>query len=270
MSGFESSRFHYHRLRHELSNYALVRLRGCDGIIASMHQSGTHWLKFMLATAMADHYGIPGPQYNHANDIIGGPKDDIHYSNLPEIRASHTIPPLLLRNKLGVKLLNLPPSVILIRDIRASLVSNFTKWRERYAVLFSEYLRGDPSGRRFNSDLWWAFRFLNAWTQLAEESQAQVRFIHYEQLLSNPHETLLSVSNHLGLPLSNASINIGIDSASKEAMTKRSDPGRPPGEVNSLEIDAQALFTIEDRDFLTSRCEAFLDNALGYDYASWE
>ena len=119
MSMIESSHFHYHRLRHELGNYALVRLRNCNGIIASMHQSGTHWLKFMLATAMADHYGIPGPEFNHANDIIGGPKDSIRYSNLPEIRASHTIPPLLVRNRFGVKLLNLPPSLILIRDIRA-------------------------------------------------------------------------------------------------------------------------------------------------------
>lgn len=265
----ESSHFHYHRLRHELGNYALVRLRNCNGIIASMHQSGTHWLKFMLATAMADHYGIPGPEFNHANDIIGGPKDSIRYSNLPEIRASHTIPPLLVRNRFGVKLLNLPPSLILIRDIRASLASNFTKWRDRYVISFSDYLRGDPSGRRFNSDLWWTFRFLNAWTQLAALTPRRVRFIRYEDLLTKPHATLQLVSNHLEIPLSSESIDIGVNSASKDAMAKRSDPGRPPGEVNSLDINAHGLFSYQDRNFFSSRCSAYLRDSLGYDYATW-
>ncbi len=270
MSRVESSRFYYHRLRHELGNYALLRLRNCDGIIASMHQSGTHWLKFMLASAMADHYGVPGPQYNHANDIIGGPKDTLNYPQLPEIRASHTVPPLVTRCALALDLVNLPPCVILIRDIRASLVSNFMKWRERYDVSFSEYLRGDASGRRFNSDLWWTFRFLNAWTRVAQRNRIRIQFIRYEELLSEPFGSLTNVSRHLGLALPSASLTMGIDSASKDAMKKRSDPGRPPGEVNSAESNPHDVFDSADRAFFTSRSERYLSDSLGYDYAVWE
>ena len=63
-----------------------------------MHQSGTHWLKFMLANALSYQYGSPPPAYNHANDIIGGPRDAIVYPQLPRLISSHSMPhPLLAR-----------------------------------------------------------------------------------------------------------------------------------------------------------------------------
>ena len=72
-----SATFHFHRLRRALGNFSLLAHRDCAGHLASMHQSGTHWLKFMLASALARHYGVPGPRYNHANDFIAGPHDEI-------------------------------------------------------------------------------------------------------------------------------------------------------------------------------------------------
>jgi len=269
MSGFESKWFQYHRLRHELSNYALMRLRHCDGAILSMHQSGTHWLKFMLASAIAEHYAIPPPRYNHANDIIGGPRDVCQYDQIPQLKSSHTVVPLLLNNPLAVNWITFPPVVLLIRDMRASLVSNYNKWQTRYAVSFSEYLRGDPSGRRFNSDIWWCFRFLNAWGRMASLTPRRIHIIRYETLIAAPHEALEQIARHFGLPLAQSSIDTAVGAASKPAMAERSDPSRPPGEINLGDTDALRVYSTADREFVRSRCDRFLRNDFGYDYSRW-
>jgi hypothetical protein len=235
-----------------------------------MHQSGTHWLKFMLASAMAEHYGILTPKYNHANDIIGGAKDEHRYKHLPELRSTHTIAPLLLRNRLAVSLAKLPPCVVLVRDIRMSLVSNYHKWQDRYAVSFSEYLRGDPSGRRYNSDLWWCIRFLNAWTAMEAVAAGRVRIVRYETLLDDPHTLLDQIAQHFGISLSAPSIDVGVNAASKSSMVKLADPARPAGEINQSNDNPLSAFSRSDREFLRTRCAAYLDNALGYDYSLWD
>jgi hypothetical protein len=269
MPTFESNRYQFHRLRHEFSNYSLIRLRGCDGLLLSMHQSGTHWLKFMLASAMADHFAIPGPEFNHANDIIGGSKDPVNYPQIPLLRSSHTVVPLLLRNQMAVNWLKLPPSIILVRDIRASLVSNYIKWQARYAVSFSEFLRGDPSGRRYNSDIWWCFRFLNGWSAIKMLSEPNVYLIRYETLLEDPEQVLTALARHLAIPLTNSSITLGIECATKSAMQQRADPARPPGEINHSNDDPLSVFNESDRRFFCSRCEYFLRDSFGYDYQQW-
>jgi hypothetical protein len=269
MSGFESKRFQYHRARHELSNYAWLRLRHCDGAILSMHQSGTHWLKFMLASAIAEHYAIPPPRYNHANDIIGGPKDVCEYNQIPQLKSSHTIVPLLFNNPLAAYWITFPPVVLLIRDIRESLVSNYNKWQNRYAVSFSEYLRGDPSGRRYNSDIWWCIRFLNAWGRMAVLAPPRIHIVRYETLSAAPHAALEQIARHFQLPLTQSSIEAAVAAASKPAMADRADPLRPPGEVNLDDGDHLRVYSTVDREFVRSRCDRFLRSNFGYDYSAW-
>jgi Sulfotransferase domain len=269
MSIVESSRFQFHRLRHELGNLSLLKSRRCDGAIISMHQSGTHWLKFMLASAMAEHYAIPRPRYNHANDIIGGSKDPRRYAQIPHLRSSHTIAPLWLRSPYVLRRVKLPPYVLLIRDIRGSLASNYRKWRTRYAVSFTEYLRGDPSGRRFNSDIWWCFRFLNAWGQMAALPGPCIYVARYESLVAAPHAELDRIARHLGLALSPSNIDTAVRAATKPAMAQRSDPARPPGAIDLRENDPLAAYDASDRDFVRSRCQRYLQNTFGYDYADW-
>lgn len=265
----ESCRFYAHRLRHELGNYAVVRLRHCDGAILSMHQSGTHWLKFMLASAIADHYAIDPPRYNHANDIIGGSKDPRLHPTLPHLISSHTIAPLLLNNAVGLAWLRLPRCVILVRDIRASLHSNFKKWRVRYATTFSHFLRGDPSGRQFNSDIWWCIRFLNAWGHALALSENQFLVLRYEGLRAQPHEELAKLAAHLSLPLSSRNIDAGVEAASKSAMAERADPARPPGEINLDEDDPLLAYSDADREFVRTRLSSYLTQTFDYDYSVW-
>lgn len=262
--------FGFHQWRHELGNFALLRHRRCDGHIASMHQSGTHWLKFMLANALAKAHGVPPPKYNHANDIISGPKDSRLYPSLPHLISSHSIPHASLRLPVVHRLLDLPRYVVLVRDIRASLVSNFEKWHARYQTPFATFLRGDPGGRRYNSDLWWCFRFLNGWGALHTLIPANVLVLRYEDLLADPLARLAEVARHLHLQLSEEHLRCGVDSASKEAMAAREDPRRPPGAVNIKDKQTSAWFTPADRVFLTGHCQRFLRYPFGYDYARWE
>lgn len=262
-------RFHYHRLRHELTNYSLLKYRNVDAQIVSQHQSGTHWLKYMMATALSHRYSLPPPKYNHANDIIGGPKDPVVYPNIPRIISSHSIPPQLASPLLKSRRIEFPKYVLLVRDIRASLVSNYRKWQQRYDVSFSEFLRGDPAGRKYNSDVWWSIRFLNAWANMRDANTDNVLTVHYESLLHNPTHELVRINDFLKLQLCDEALEVGVGRATKSAMKSRADPQRPKGEVNESNENIYDRFSLSDRQFFTQQCDRFLQFSYGYNYQDW-
>lgn len=261
--------YHFHRLRRALGNFSLLRHRHCDGFLASMHQSGTHWLKFMLASALARHYGVPGPRFNHANDLIGGPRDPCLYPQIPRLLSAHSIPHPLLYLPLTHAVWRLPPYCVLVRDIRASLVSNYEKWRARYDCSFAEFLRGDPSGHRYNSDLWWCFRFQNAWHAVWRAVPARVLVLRYEDLQHDAVAGLAAVAAHFGLPLDAADLAAGIAAGSKAAMAAREDPARPKGAVNPGRRAVDDYFSADDRAWFTAQCARYLAHDYGYDYGRW-
>lgn len=234
-----------------------------------MHQSGTHWLKFMLASAVATHYAIDPPRYNHANDIIGGLKDPRANPRIPDLRSTHSIAPLLAPVLLAGGIVQLPPVVLLVRDLRVSLVSNYRKWASRYDVGFSRFLRGDPAGHRYNSDLWWCIRFHNAWGRLARHHPATFKLVRYEDLQAQPQPMLAAVAEHLLLPLTQDALAAGVAAATKSAMLARADPARPPGEVNTSADDPYAWYDEADREYLTRCCERYMRHTFGYDFACW-
>ncbi|MGR8948272.1 MAG: sulfotransferase domain-containing protein [Gammaproteobacteria bacterium] len=264
-----SLRFHYHRLRHEASNFSLLKSRHAIAQLVSQHQSGTHWIKYMLANALANHFNLPGPQYNHANDFIGGPKDDVVYPQIPRLISSHSIPPLITPVFMRLKILHWPRYVLLVRDIRSSLVSNFRKWEERYAEDFSDYLRGDPAGRKYNSDIWWTFRFLNAWGKINQQFPHQLLVVHYEKVLEDSFKELDRINQFVNLGLEEDDLLKGIAAASKQKMIAKSDPARPRGEVNRGNVNVSAYFSPDDRIYFENRCQRFLKYSFGYDYRLW-
>jgi hypothetical protein len=264
-----SAVYHFHRLRRALGNFSLLQHRHCDGHIASMHQSGTHWLKFMLASALARHYGVPGPKYNHANDLIGGPHDLPQYPHLPRLLSAHSIPHPLLALRATHALWGLPRYCVLVRDIRASLVSNYEKWRLRYDCPFGEFLRGDPAGRRYNSDLWWCFRFLSAWDAVRRAAPERVLVLRYEDLSRDASACLSALAGHFELPLTSDDIAAGVAAGSKDAMAAREDPARPKGAVNPGARPVDDYFGPEDRRWFSARCARYLASTWGYDYARW-
>lgn len=226
-------------------------------------------MKFMLANAMAHHYGIEPPRYNHANDIIGGFADPIPDADIPTLKSTHSVAPMACHALLRSGVVQFPPLVLLVRDLRTSLVSNYRKWEQRYGVSFSAFLRGDPSGRRFNSDLWWCFRFQNAWGRLAADESTGILVVRYEDLLADTAMVLRRVVQHLGMPLAEPSLEAGIAAATKSAMAVRADPERPPGEIHRDDDEPLTRYSAHDREFIASRCATFLRYEFGYRYAQW-
>ncbi|MBX9609802.1 MAG: sulfotransferase [Gammaproteobacteria bacterium] len=257
--------FYYHAWRRGLGNFALLGQRDCVGQIASMHQSGTHWLKFMLANALAHHYGTPPPAYNHANDIIGGPRDAVVYPSLPRLISSHSMPHPCFTAAWAQRLWRLPSHVLLLRDLRDSLASNYAKWRARYAVDFSTYLRGDPAGRRYNSDLWWTLRFMNTWGDAWRAAPARFVVLRYEDLRADPRAALERVNAHFALGLGAADLEHGIAASDKRSMAARDDPARPPGAVRVDDGDSPTL-SADDRAYIAAACRRCLRHDFGYDF----
>ncbi|MEM7540143.1 MAG: sulfotransferase domain-containing protein [Pseudomonadota bacterium] len=264
------SHFHTVALLRRCGNFALLRNRHADGYIVSMHQAGTHWLKFMLANALAEHYALPPPSYNHANDIIGGPKDTVSYRHIPRILSSHSLPHPLLHYPAVHKQFKLPRYVLLVRDLRSSLVSNFAKWQASYGVDFSVYLQGCPFGKRFNADIWWNFEFLNAWSDVRRRCHTEVLLIRYEDLQSDTLAQMRRVAEHLRLPFSDECMINAVGASTKEAMARRHDPARPEGEIRESGRPAGSYFDPSDRNVFSDLCARFLRNHFGYDFSRWE
>lgn len=263
-NGNMRNRLYYHSLRKDLTNLAFLKHLKFSGFLVSMHQSGTHWLKYMLAVAIAKEYGLPMPQYNHANDIIRGPKDPLIYENSPHIGSSHSIPHPLLRSTIFRSVVRLPRYIVLIRDIRYSLISNFEKWQSRYNCSFSEYLRGDVKGRRFNNDIWWCMRFMNAWGRLIEKYPDDHLSVRYEDLTGNTIHQVITINNFWGLGVKDEHLEYAIRESTKDKMLLKHDPGRPAGEIRKDARSHEDIFNAEDTDFFNKTCANYLDYSFGY------
>ncbi len=235
-----NSAFLYHSLRRDISNFSLIKHRSFDGFLISMHQSGTHWLKHMLATGLTHKFDLPPPRYIHANDVIANPKVPLAHRKLPHIVNTHSIPHMLLGSRLFRQFVKLPPYVVLVRDIRATLVSNFEKWKMHYDCDFNTFLHGDTSGRRFNNDIWWCLRFCNAWGKLAQDFPENTLIVKYEDLKSDPLQELQRINSYWQLEMDEPTLNFAISESSKEKMTLKKDPDTPFGVT--VVIDSKRAF----------------------------
>lgn len=262
--------FHWHCLRRDLSNFALLKHRAFDGFLVTMQHSGTHWLKYMLSTALALELGLPPPRYVHndsSNDFIGHPKHPRRYPQAPAIASSHSVPHAWFDSRLLRATLRLPPYVVLVRDLRASLVSNYEKWKARYDVPFKTYLRGDPRGRRYIFDLWGGLHFLNRWARVRRRFPARTLVLRYEDLQAAPVVGLAQVFEHFGVRVARAHLEAAAAAGSKSAMARLLDPASPV--TNIIRDDDRppaAWFDAEDRAWFDAARRACLADDFGYDW----
>ncbi len=138
----------------DTSNFHMLHYRHVDGFLVSAKNSGTHWLRFMLSHALAAQYDVEPPPRStgsQADVLIGAAKRKRQYPELPHIALSHTIPSRAFSWIWVQTLFGVPPSVVLIRDIRKSLESIFVKWLidrpDTDALDFAAYVEGDPLQR---------------------------------------------------------------------------------------------------------------------------
>lgn len=264
--------FYFELYRKDLTNLSFLKHKKFDGFLITMHQSGTHWLKHMLACAIADEKNLAPPKYAYAGDMIGGHKDPVKYQGIPLFGHSHNIPSFLISLKI-LKIIKRPKYVILVRDIRSMLVSHYEKYKHEYNCNFAEYLRGNPRKKQFVSDIWWCIRFQNAWGRAIESFPEDCLLIKYENLETDTLGVLKQVNGFLGLNLNEKSLRRGIEESTKEKM--KAKPLKPKHKmknkqsrvvVRTNKMTKEDYFSEEDRAFIKDTCKKYLKYDFGYKY----
>lgn len=270
-----SIRFYIDSCRKDATNLAFLKHRKFDGFIVTMHQSGTHWLKHMLACAIAKEKGLPPPKDAFAGDMIGGNKDPVKFEGVPLFGHSHTIPSFLITSTLLDKIIKRPRYVILVRDIRSMLISHYEKFRNYYKCDFSDYLRGneDIVHKRFASDIWWCIRFQNAWGRMIEKFPDQCLLLKYENIMADPLSGIKNINSFLGLNLSDEALIYGVQESTKDKMkAKPLKPQRKMKKKHNREVvrtgtkPREYYFDSDNLKYFKETCKKFLKYDFGYDY----
>lgn len=268
----------WYRACKDYTSIPFVRWGGFDGILVSMHQSGTHWLKNLLAHVLSYEYGVDLPEYIQDNSIIGSPKRPPTYEGMPKIVQSHTIPSTLISSSLFSVLAPVPPVVILVRDLRYALVSHYVKmhgskqerWKRRYDLDFSEFLKGDPRDKHFDKDIWWDIRFMNAWGRYLEKYPEKSLMVSYEALRTEPVAMLKNVCGRFGLEsVSMNSIERAVDECTKSKMSERERPGERAPVVRKSADDLGEWYSEIDKRFVEDILKRHLNYNFGYDFTRW-
>jgi len=264
-------RFRLKCVNRGLFNPTVVRRRAFEGHVTSPKQSGTHWVKYLLSLVLAELYDLPEPEHIRSNAIVGHPKAPPRYPGIPRIVTSHNHAHYLMRAPWAFRLLKLPRFVVLVRDVRAILVSNYEKWNGDYRVDFATYLRGDVRGKAFVTDIWEIMRFFNSWGPVAAAHTDAVIIQRYEDILADPEAAFARICRHLGIAgATDAVLARAIARSSREEMAKRPDPSEDHADkvVNVAARDPESRFDAEARAFLRETCRRNLHYDFGYGLTS--
>lgn len=257
--------FRLHCLNRDNANLSLLKYNDFQGFLVTGQHSGTHWIKWMMSHAMAHHYQVPPPKYydnRSSNDIIGHPKHARMHPQLPRIASSHAIPPTPMQWAWVRRWRNLPPYVLVVRDMRDVLVSNYEKWKHRYNVSFAEYLEGDPWSQKYITDVWNYTRFMNRWGEVITRSQpGEIVVLKYEDVKKDTAAALKKIAAQFKLPLGAESIAAGVAAGHKDFMARHRDPEE---EAEALRPDGKGdtAFTPE----LEARLREILSRNLKHDF----
>ena len=166
---------HYHlylrAINRQLFNPTCLKHNKFDCHIATAKNCGTHWLKYMLSHILSKAYDIPAPEKITDDSIVGHTKTPPSYSHIPQIAVTHSHPHYLMRLPFVYKPLKLPKFAVLVRDPREILISIYETTKGEYLdkkmnsndVTFSQYLKGDVTGKTRIEDIWGIMLFLNSW-----------------------------------------------------------------------------------------------------------
>ena len=198
-----------------------LRRRRFDCFIASMRQSGTHFVRYLLGLSLAKLYNLPAPSHIKDKSIVGHPKSPTIYTQIPQITFTHDYPHYFLRSRTLLRLLDYPKILILVRDIRDALVSHYEKEKDRYGVDFSTFLRGDVRGTKYKYDIWRRVSFLNAWGAVIERHSGRAAVVRYEDLMGDTRGQLVRIFDHFNISgITPDILDEVVAAASKEEMVK--------------------------------------------------
>lgn len=250
------------------TNFSVLRHGSFDGVLVTSKNSGTHWLKYMLAVALAETYGLSPPEYFSENAVrpyIGWPKDRPVFPKLPRLAFSHTIPHRLADWGWARSMAGLPPYVLAVRHPMSILASHHAKWEYDIQVDWLTYLEGDPAGARYRCDLYWLARFWNRWGEILGRYGDTILLVHYEETQKDPRRVLEAVGRHWELGLTPAAIEAALKAGTKEAMAEKVDPDAEPNVLQNRKTSLEELFSGEALEIYQRKIGELFRYDLGYD-----
>ncbi len=246
-----------------LLNLRTLRYIRLDGVIASMQQSGTHWIRYMLSLTLANLHDVPSPTYIQDRSIVGKPI----YRHIPRIIDTTMPPHYYLQSRTLFRLFRVPRYLILVRNLRDSLVSNYEKFKGNYDVDFSTYLRGDIRRNKYRTDIWTRIRFLNGWGPVVERQPEHVAVLKYENLRADTRGQLARVCEHFRIEgVTPDLIDEVVAASAKAEMAKHSNPKTERRAVRMDPRPPAEWYTDADRRFFAEVCRRNLRYTFGYQY----
>jgi hypothetical protein len=254
-------------LRDDLSRFHLLHYGArVDGFLVSGHNSGTHWLRFMLSAAIAHRLSLPPPAYSsgpHSDVFIGNARHRRRFAQAPRIGSSHHMPSRLIALLGAMNLIRLPPVVVLVRRIPDSLLSYFFKWRETKALgPLDSYLARQP--RAQGVDLWWFIRFFNRWGALKRVFPDRVMVVRYEDIERDPQTWVRRIWGHWGVELDEADLAAAMAVSSRAVLQARLDPDYGEDVAPERAARQAVQFAEPDRALVEQRLAQHLRHAFGY------
>ena len=256
--------------RADLANFFMLHHRHLHGYMVTAKNSGTHWLKYMLSCALAHDWGVEPPAQTSGPEgdaIIGHPRWKPKYPDKPRIGSSHTITSIAFGLPvLHSTVLRARPTVVLVRDIREAMLSNYLKWN--YGVPFADYVEGKPGGRKYIADAWWYMHFYNRWGDLARAQPDRIIVVRYEDIQAQPEFWLRHVGEHYGFNLSDAAIAAGLAFFDRDAIRRRLGSEQDSRIVPDDEKRAKMKFGPAELAVLQDIFRRHLRHDFGYGYLS--
>jgi hypothetical protein len=253
--------------RESWTNFSVLRHGGFDGVLVTSKNSGTHWIKYMLAVALAETYGVPPPRYFSEGAVrayIGWPKDKPTFPELPKLAFCHSIPHRLADWRWARAVAGLPPYVLAVRHPMSILASHYEKWRGELGVDWLTYLKGDPVGARYRCDLYWISRLWNRWGDLIAKYPDAICKITYEDTEIDPRAVLERMARQFNLSLTPASLDAAILAGTKTAMANRIDPAAEPNVLQNRAEPLTQLFAGEALAIYCDQTARLFRRGLGY------
>jgi len=236
-----------------------------DYYLVTMNQSGTHWLEVMIAKALVDHYNL---DYEFDSIEPRGIIDDadcpfdFEQKSIPRIQHSHFPYYFMFRNK---------KVILLIRDLRDSLVSRYEKYTQQCSnpKSFSEFLREgyvDNNGNKKNS-LKQKVNFLNSWHKNKDKPE-RLLLVKYEDLKQEPVNKMKGVLSFLGLEVEESFVEKVVEFGSFDNMKKlASERLKNNKVVNKGKTGRHRnYFNKGNQKFFKEFLEQYLNNDFNYDY----
>jgi hypothetical protein len=266
----EYFRFHASALNKSVFNTSTIRRRHFDAQIVSMHNSGSHWLKYSLGVGIAEVYGLESPEHIQSDRIVGHPKSlPDKVPGLPCIVHSHSLAHKFQSLSVLYKIMDFPKYIVLVRNIEDALFSTYVKWSAQYpGVSFREFIHSGAFGNGKIGGLWHEINFYNTWGAVEKAYKEGCMIVRYEDLRKDWQHEFLRVWEFIGLtPISEEQLQRVRFLTSKDEMAKKPNPEVQITVVRQDGAQVTDHLSEDDRQFIQQQCRRYLRYDLGYSSA---